>query len=971
MMELIFGMLLKMALGLVETLLNFFTAFLELDLQQIIDYFPFLVTGLKMFQIIAVGFVAMIAMTGLFRFFAGPMAEARESPNTILIRSAVAIFTIYYGGYLINWAVGLAKIPYEAFVSLDATDVSGVGKTVTTGILNFVKNCLTEAGGAAVGIPPYLNVALSLFLVVAIGWNMLKLIIEICERYLMVGVLAYTSPLLFSTIASEGSSSIFKRWVGMFTGQLIIMTLSVWSYDLVISGLSAMIADQTATSAFRLILVFAACRIGLRVDTYMQQLGIGVGTTGGSLLDEAVGISHTVGSFLRNRGGSQNEGKASNGVLGGHVDSKGHVRPDPVNSGLFGAARSGFRSGVVAFRGGGSADDVLTAAKDGASKGFGFGRQKDGTFDTSALMGRRMGNRISDLQRNRANSLSPVTSAEYGGVAMSADGTQSHLDQTAKDNGLKLDRDKKLQGDAGISGGFMASNMGKEAAHDILSNTARQGDPAASEKALFGTHNNLSYDATASEVDKAKFDQLGSDMLSATMSKGMNDLDQKAAASDKPLSPEEQSVRAVGAVMQTSMAEAAEGNRVGTHLADFQASDVGDKGTEGRQVSANVIDDKGQKIGSVSACDEKAFNGMSEEQRQGYIPMTSSSGATYYMKSDVQPQADVQDKAAGTAVAEGGTAVATGSGAAPAGEGDVRASSPVVAASERPVRAGSKETFFDTSDAASPAISGYGEEVGMLSIGRSGGKDVIKSDDGDALYTASAISEGLTHPNNAVEQLAKDTVHSPEMSQMVAESALFSEQTGGIPVGHDPEMATMMNKMFTGDDIGGAIGSVIPAGDASQISGAMSRAAEGIDDGSGYQVKNISTSEGVVSFEYSTPSGDSYQVQTMKAEKFESMDSPPASVDMVAGGTDDHYRVSVTQISGGQSAPAPSGGAPEASGGEAVHYESGPAPQTPGDRELGRAGRQMYDDGAHPDFQTGGSIDAKNTGKKKKRGRRR
>lgn len=41
MMELIFGMLLKMALGLVETLLNFFTAFLELDLQQIIDYFPF------------------------------------------------------------------------------------------------------------------------------------------------------------------------------------------------------------------------------------------------------------------------------------------------------------------------------------------------------------------------------------------------------------------------------------------------------------------------------------------------------------------------------------------------------------------------------------------------------------------------------------------------------------------------------------------------------------------------------------------------------------------------------------------------------------------------------------------------------------------------------------------------------------------------------------------------------------------
>lgn len=957
MMELIFGWFLKGVTGLTETILNIFNDFLELDLSHIVEYFPFLATGMRMFQVIAVGFVAMIVIVELFRFFSGPMGQAKESPTTLLIRSAVSIFSIFYGGHLINWAVELAKIPYDIFVQLDATDTTNVGGTVVESIGQIVTNIGTEAVGGAVGIPPYLNIILSLFLTAAIAWNMFKLIIEICERYLMVGVLAYTSPLLFSTIASEGTSTIFKRWLGMFLGQLVIMTLSVWSYDLVISGMSSVVTEHVSTSFMRLILVFAACRIGLRIDTYMQQLGVGVGTTGGGLFDEALGIAHTMGSFLRG-GGSHSEGKAGNTVLGGNMDSKGNVRPEAFGTGLFGSVATGAKYAKSAYQNGSSASDIFSAAKQGAATGFGFGKQKDGTFDTSAMLGRKLGRKISDMQGNRIAARSPVTSEMYGGAVTSGDGSKNHLDQTAKDNGLKLDKNNAIQGDAGISGGFMAANMGKEAAQEMLSSTARQGDPVSSEAALFGTHNDLAYDTKSTEVSQAKFDQLGSDMLSATMGEGMKTLDQKAAAGGT-LTEDEQNVRAVGSIMSSSMDEAANGDKVGAHLSDFHASDVGGP-DGGRQVSAQIKDEDGKTIGSMTAYDQKAYDGLEEGQKQGYVPMTSSSGATYYMKAAMESK-DVSGQQGSGAATISAEDTAVVSGAAVAGEGAVGASSPVVAAMEREDPSKHNQSYFDCSDPSDPVISSFGQEEG-LSIGRSHGKDIIKSEDGDALAMASAISEGLSSSNLELAQRSANTVHSEEMTPAVAESALFSQMTDGIGVGHDAEMASMMGKVFSGEDIGGAIGTVqspsggavMPAEDAAQFAGAMSRAAEGVVDGSGYKVQNISTSDGIVSCEYETPSG-SYQIQTMKVDRIDDGASiPPGAVDMVASGSDDHYRVSATPMSG-------------PSDGGSVSVESDAEGSRPTERELGRAGRQMYDEGEHPDFTVSGHMDAKNTGRKKKR----
>lgn len=987
---------------LFQFLLTGIISTLDLDLSAIVDYFPFLYTGYEVFKIIGIGLAALIAIFAIVKFFAGPLAENRESPTNVLIRTGVAIATIYFGGYLINWMVDIAKLPFMAFVKLsfDTTSLRGGAEyDVANAFATFCENIAQEVAGITViGNASYSlgMILLNLIVVLGIGWNVLKLAIEICERYLMVGVLAYTSPLAFCTISSEGTSAIFKKWLSMFMGQLIIMTLSIWSYDLVISGLLMIADDNAGYNIVRMMMVFASARIGLRVDTYMQQLGIGVGATGGSLLDETMGIAHTLGNFLKSRGSRGGvEARTGNSVLGGSLDSKGNVRPDAFGAGLFGSVATGIRYGANAWKNGASGAEAWNAAKEGAVKGFGFSKNVDGTQDRSLLTGRKANNTISHARAMREAARNPVTQSQMGEAIKSADESKTHLDKTAQDNGLKLGKDNVLSGPAGVSGGFMAANFGKEAAGDILSNTARQGDPTSSEAALFGTHNNLKHDSSNTEMGKKETDQLGSDMLAASMSRGMQDLERKAASGEK-LSQDEQNLLAANSVMKSSMQESADGKPVGAHLQNFEAKDIGGDPDKGRQVTAQMVDDQGKVMGAVSAVDQKGYDGMSKEEQSGFVPMKSASGETYYMRATggtaetatftgpTQPLTDPNagKETAGTAASGDGKAVVTSGGETVASGGGVavapESAAPVVA----PDSGSAHQGFFSTANPSYPEISSEWQENGVsLKESPGASRGVISCDDDS--YMGAAICEGLGHSNMAVEQVAKDTIRSSEMRPDVAESALFSEQTVGIGAGHDQEIATMMEQVFSPGEIDGAIGRamepsganpIIPVEDASHFSDALSHAAAGTVDGSGYKVENFKTTDGFVSCDYITPSGDGYHVEMAKEYRFdESSPAPAGSVEIPSSVPENGYRVSVTpsapapaapQISAPEVQPGPVQGAPSAPRADADTVTVNPEAEAEA-----RAARQVRDSTDGRAGTLGASEMKQNKGRRKKKRR--
>ena len=63
---------------------------------------------------------------------------------------------------------------------------------------------------------------LLVILEIALGWNYFKLLLETVERYVVVGVFCYTSPLAFAMGGSKETNSVFRSWCRMVGSQLIL-----------------------------------------------------------------------------------------------------------------------------------------------------------------------------------------------------------------------------------------------------------------------------------------------------------------------------------------------------------------------------------------------------------------------------------------------------------------------------------------------------------------------------------------------------------------------------------------------------------------------------------------------------------------------------------------------------------------------------------------------------------------------------
>ncbi len=604
-----------------------FLASLDISLDAFLTMVPFLGTSYKMFQTLGVGIVTIIAVYQLIKFFGGSLSETGDTPINILIRSALAAGLVYFGGYIVEYIIDFAKVPYDAFLFTNASSLSDSG-ILGEGFFENIGEAtiLYSIGGAGAGLSLG-GLLIALFVIVMIGWNILKLALEIVERYVMTCLLAFVAPLPFATIGSKSTSAIFSKWLQMLLGQCIIMTLSVWSMKLVISSLAAtVLADEAFI--IHLIIVLAICRIGQRIDSYMQMLGIGVATTSGSLLDEMVS---TVGTFdrLRGRGkgGGGGDSGGRGGVLGGISDSRGNVRPEAVGSGLIGSVLTARNYAKAAKAQGESVGGQISAAKDGAVKGFGLSKG-----DRSLFTGRGY---------NDQQTL-PTSTDKAGQILQSGDG-KSVLDGVASANGARInEKTGMLAGPAAAVGSMMAANFNNPDAQETLSATAKKGSSEAVEHGLFGNNNRLGFDES-SGVSQAESDQLGSDMMYSTFKSSFDGLNDKVATwegmsdSEKAAHPEmqptpaEQNLYAAGQAMETTAMDSTDGDS--GRLQNFSAANVGEYRKMGREASADLVDADGQKVASVSAVDAAAFNRMAPEEQSGYVPMQSATGASYYMKA--------------------------------------------------------------------------------------------------------------------------------------------------------------------------------------------------------------------------------------------------------------------------------------------------------------------------------------------------
>ena len=286
MLETIFSWLLSAVGEGLQLFVNFFFGngndggLLNFTLGDLYQNFPYFGTAYAILQACGLGLVLAIAAVNLFKVFLGSLSKAQDTPTQILVRAALATVLIYLGGYLLSAVVGIAKVPYDIFVGSDAI----------THHFDIPDSLLTDLS-AAVGVGAA-GLLVSLVLIIAIAWNLIKLLLECVERYLMVGVLVYTSPLIYPFLSSAATATVFQRWVGMFCGECALMSLSVLFTKLSISALSSTSGGNSVIA--KLIMCLTMCKIAQRVDSYMQQLGIGVPTTGEGILGNAMAVGYAL-----------------------------------------------------------------------------------------------------------------------------------------------------------------------------------------------------------------------------------------------------------------------------------------------------------------------------------------------------------------------------------------------------------------------------------------------------------------------------------------------------------------------------------------------------------------------------------------------------------------------------------------------------------------------------------------------------
>lgn len=313
------------ASSIMDAISGLFLNALGTDMTAMEEYFPFVSAAFDVMQYMAWALLFLICVWQLFRVFGGPITDA-ENPWQLVVRSCLFGVLVGYAKPIFTLVLDIARAPYTALL-----DVQLTGEDFTfAGLEEVISNGLVTIASTITVIAPLLL----LILLISVGWNYFKLLLETVERYIVVGVLCYTSPLAFAMGGSKATSQIFASWCRMVGSQLLLLVLNVWFLRALNSSVGQYIANGGAlTSGQGSIFLWFFCALAFlktaqRFDSYLASLGLNVAQTGSSM-----GMGGSVGFVGRAFGGMA----ARNGaVLTGDSIASVASRPENVSGSIAG-----------------------------------------------------------------------------------------------------------------------------------------------------------------------------------------------------------------------------------------------------------------------------------------------------------------------------------------------------------------------------------------------------------------------------------------------------------------------------------------------------------------------------------------------------------------------------------------------------------------------------------------------------------
>ncbi len=216
---------------------------------------------------------------------------------------------------------------------------------------------------------------------IIIMFKVLKLLLEVAERYVILAVLSITAPLAFSMGGSKSTSEIFTGWCRMFGSMCLLMVTNVMFFKMLLSVVSTV---PSGLDVFPwMVLIVTIVKVAKKADEIITRIGLNPAITGdrgkgfGSVLAYTM-LRSATSKVIKTVGAAATGGaSAAAGAAAGGAKAAAGVAEEAgtaAASGVAGAAGAASRGGRQAISA--SISETATSSRPWALSTASCGRRQ-------------------------------------------------------------------------------------------------------------------------------------------------------------------------------------------------------------------------------------------------------------------------------------------------------------------------------------------------------------------------------------------------------------------------------------------------------------------------------------------------------------------------------------------------------------------------------------------------------------------
>ena len=265
MLELIFQGFIEWAYGLLLECWQYFSVSLleimSMDFAYLKSHIPIIPDLMQVF--LAVGWALLLGnlVFQALKSMASGLGIEGEDPKLLFTRTFVFSFLLFASPQICEIGLSMTAKIIELLQIPDAIHITMIDESIF-GALSASWLLVILTG-------------------VVIMFKVLRLLLEIAERYLILSVLTITAPLAFSMGGSKSTSEIFTGWCRMYGSMCLLMVTNVLFFKMLLSVLSTVPSGLDVLPW--IVLVLTIVKVARKADAIITRIGLNPAITGGTL----------------------------------------------------------------------------------------------------------------------------------------------------------------------------------------------------------------------------------------------------------------------------------------------------------------------------------------------------------------------------------------------------------------------------------------------------------------------------------------------------------------------------------------------------------------------------------------------------------------------------------------------------------------------------------------------------------------